>query len=78
VRTSERKYVHFPTLPVVLEDLVADPYELADVSSDRRYRDDLIGMKDRMLNWRIEHAERTLGGMMLTPDGVYEGRDWPS
>ena len=29
-----------------------------------------------MINWRLEHAERTLTGMMLTPDGVYEGRDW--
>lgn len=77
VRTADRKYVHFPTLPMVLEDLAEDPHELVDVSGDRRYRDDLVAMKDRMLNWRIEHAERTLGGMMLTSQGVYEGRDWP-
>ena len=77
VRTAERKYVHFPTLPIVLEDLTNDPHELCDVSTDARYRDDLLAMKDRMLNWRIEYAERTLGGMMLTADGVFEGRDWP-
>ena len=77
VRTADRKYVHFPTLPTVLEDLVEDPGELRDVSTDARYRDDLLAMKDRMINWRIEHADRTLGGMMLTRDGVYEGRDWP-
>jgi arylsulfatase A-like enzyme len=77
VRTADRKYVHFPTLPVVLEDLSEDPDELRDVSGEPRYRDDLVAMKDRMLNWRIQHAERTLAGMMLTPDGVFEGRDWP-
>jgi arylsulfatase A-like enzyme len=77
VRTADRKYVHFPTLSNVLEDLVEDPDELRDVSADPSYRDDLVAMKDRMLNWRIEYAERTLGGMMLTSDGVYEGRDWP-
>ena len=66
----------FPTMPIVLEDLVEDPYELADVSADARYRDDLIDMKDRMINWRLEHAERTLTGMMLTQEGVYEARDW--
>lgn len=77
VRTADRKYVHFPTLPIVLGDLEDDPLELRDVSGDSRYRDDLVAMKDRMLNWRIEHSERTLAGMMLTPSGVYEGRDWP-
>ncbi len=77
VRTVDRKYVHFPTLPTVLGDLADDPDELRDVSTDRRYRDDLLAMKDRMLNWRIEHADRTLAGMMLTAEGVYEGRDWP-
>jgi len=77
VRTADRKYVHFPTLPSVLGDLTEDPDELRDVSTDARYRDDLLSMKDRMLNWRIEHAERGLGGMMLTAAGVYEGRDWP-
>jgi arylsulfatase A-like enzyme len=77
VRTEDRKYVHFPTLPPVLEDLAADPHELGDVSTDAHYRDDLVAMKDRMINWRIEHADRGLGSLMLTPDGVYEGRDWP-
>lgn len=77
VRTADRKYVHFPTMPVVLEDLIEDPHELRDVSEDAGYRDDLLAMKDRMINWRLEHAERELSGMMLTPEGVYEGRDWP-
>ncbi|MBI2704394.1 MAG: alkaline phosphatase family protein [Actinobacteria bacterium] len=77
VRTADRKYVHFPTLPMVLEDLADDPSELRDVSAEAHYRDDLLAMKDRMLNWRIEHADRTLTGMMLTPSGVFESRDWP-
>lgn len=77
VRTADRKYVHFPTLPAVLEDLTEDPGELRDVQAEPRYRDDLLAMKDRMLNWRIQHTERSLTGMVLTPEGVYEGRDWP-
>lgn len=77
VRTAHHKYVHFPTLPCVLEDLTEDPHEQHDVSNDARYRDDMLAMRDRMLNWRIEHAERALGHLMLTPDGVYEGHDWP-
>jgi arylsulfatase A-like enzyme len=77
VRTADRKYVHFPTLPAVLEDLTLDPDEMHDVSEDPRYRDDRLVMLERMLNWRIEHSERTLAGMLLTPSGVFEGRDWP-
>jgi arylsulfatase A-like enzyme len=77
VRTADHKYVHFPTLPCVLEDLTEDPQEQHDVSDVARYRDKLLDMRDRMLNWRIEHAERALGHLMLTPDGVYEGHDWP-
>jgi arylsulfatase A-like enzyme len=77
VRTKERKYVHFPTMPAVLEDLVDDPHELCDVSRDPTYLGDLLEMKDRLINWRLEHAERELSGMMLTPEGVYHGRDWP-
>lgn len=77
VRTADRKYVHFPTLPAVLEDLTEDPDEMHDVSADPAYRDDRLAMLERMLNWRIEHNERTLAGMLLTSSGVFEGRDWP-
>jgi arylsulfatase A-like enzyme len=77
VRTRTRKYVHFPTLPPVLHDLETDPGELGDAVDDPGYQAERVEYLERMLNWRIEHAERTLAGMMLTPSGVYEGRDWP-
>jgi arylsulfatase A-like enzyme len=77
IRTATRKYVHFPTLPPVLIDLEADPGELSDVIEDPSYQNDRIDCLERLANWRIEHAERTMGGTMLTPQGVYRARDWP-
>jgi arylsulfatase A-like enzyme len=77
VRTATRKYVHFPTLPPVLHDLEADPGELDDVVFDPAYGADRVECLERLLNWRIEHEERTLAGMLLTSKGVVVGRDWP-
>jgi arylsulfatase A-like enzyme len=77
VRTTTRKYVHFPTLPAVFHDLEADPGELGDVSRDPAYQAERIEYLERMVNWRIQHADRALAGIVLTPSGVYEARDWP-
>jgi arylsulfatase A-like enzyme len=77
VRTSTRKYVHFPTLPPVFHDLELDPGELGDCAADPAYQGQRIEYLERMLNWRIEHAERTLANTILTAGGPHEGRDWP-
>jgi arylsulfatase A-like enzyme len=77
VRTRTRKYVHFPTLPPVFHDLEIDPGELDDMVHDPAYQAERIEYLERMVNWRIEHTERTLAGVLLTPSGPYEGRDWP-
>ncbi len=77
VRTADRKLAHFPTMPPVLIDLTADPGELRSVATEAAYRDDLVAMTQRMLNWRITHAERGMSGMMLVGDGVFEASDWP-
>ncbi len=70
IRDADYKYVHFAALPPLLFDLRADPHE----SNNLAERDDMagvmLGYAQRMLNWRLTHAERTLSNMVLTPRGL--------
>ncbi|MGE0715190.1 MAG: alkaline phosphatase family protein [Alphaproteobacteria bacterium] len=70
VRGRRFKYVHFPTLPPLLFDLAEDPFETVDLSGDAAALPHLLDGARRMLNWRLEHAERTLTGYRATPTGL--------
>ena len=45
-----------------MHDLEIDPGELDDVARDPAYQAERIECLERLLNWRIEHEERTLAG----------------
>jgi arylsulfatase A-like enzyme len=70
LRTREWKYVHFTGLEPVLYDLDADPGEMHNIAADPASRDLLAHAAQRMLSWRMAHAERGLTGMVATPNGL--------
>jgi arylsulfatase A-like enzyme len=72
IRNERFKYVHFPALPSLLFDLANDPDELHNLADDPDYRAVRLDMAERMLSWRMRHAERTLSNILLTESGPIE------
>jgi arylsulfatase A-like enzyme len=77
LRDERYKYVHFAALPPLFFDLERDPGELVDRSRDPAYVALLLEYAQRMLSWRMEHADRALTHLALTPEGVFERRADP-
>ncbi len=69
LRGERYKYIHFPALPPLLYDLKTDPHELHNVAEEPSYESVRREMAERMLSWRMTHAERVLANTMLTRDG---------
>ena len=79
MRTDDWKYVHFTDLPPVLYDRRRDPGEFRNVAGDPAYRDLLAHAAQRMLSWRMAHAERTLTHLSTSPGGLIDrtsGQRW--
>ncbi len=77
LRDEHGKYVQFAahgTLPHVFFDLDNDPDELNNVAQDPDYSARVLEYAQRMLAWRMRHAERTLSGTKLTGIGVISHR----
>ena len=70
IRDRRYKYVHFAALPPLLFDLVADPKEMRNLASDPGMAPVVMHYAQRMLNWRLIHADRTLTNMQLTSEGL--------
>ena len=66
--------MHFAGLPPLFYDLDADPDELVDRAGDPAYAATVLGYAQRMLSLRMEHAEQTLTGIVVTAAGVLDGR----
>jgi arylsulfatase A-like enzyme len=62
VRGRRYKYIHFTALPPLLYDIEADPDELVDRANDPACADVVAAYAQKMLSWRMTHAERTLTG----------------
>jgi arylsulfatase A-like enzyme len=62
VRDWRYKYVHFIALPPLLYDIEVDPDELANLAGDPAYARTVAEYAQKMLSWRMAHAERTLTG----------------
>ncbi|MGO1118984.1 alkaline phosphatase family protein [Rhodovibrionaceae bacterium A322] len=75
VQRGERyKYVHFADLPPLLFDLQEDPSELINLAQDPAYASVVLDCAQKMLDWRMRYAERTLTELRITsegPRGVY-------
>lgn len=74
VRDHRFKYVHFAALPPLFFDLKADPWEMRNLAMDPAYATEMLGYAQKMLSWRLSHADRTLTGMHLTGRGVISRR----
>lgn len=70
LRGERYKYAHFPGLPALFFDLERDPNEFENRAEDPDYRDLVLEHAQKMLSWRMAHADRTLSGMMVGPQGL--------
>ncbi len=69
LRDEHGKYVQFAAphvFPAIFFDLDRDPDQLHNVAADPAYAARVLDYAQRMLSWRMRHAERTLTGMKLT------------
>lgn len=60
IRDQHYKYVHFPSLPPLFFDLQADPHEFHNVAEAPAYAERVKIYAQKMLSWRMHHAERPL------------------
>ena len=77
LRDAHGKYVQFAghgAIPHVFFDLDIDPEELNNVVDDPAYAPKILSYAQRMLAWRMRHAERTLTGTKVTGIGVITHR----
>lgn len=57
-------------MPPILYDLSNDPHEMRNVAADPAYAGMLRDAMERMLTWRMRHADRTLTQDRATPQGL--------
>ncbi|MBT5665203.1 MAG: alkaline phosphatase family protein [Rhodospirillaceae bacterium] len=74
IRDEKFKYVHFDALPPLFFDLENDPGQFNNVAEDPAYAARVLEYTQKMLNWRLHYAERTLTGYIATPDGLLDRR----
>lgn len=74
LRGRRWKYVHFAALPPLLFDIENDPDEMANFADDPAYAGVLLECAQKLLSWRMLHAERTLTNLHLWKDGVIDRR----
>ena len=70
IQDHRYKYVHFASLPPLFFDLQRDPAQLANRAGDPAYADRVRDYAQKMLGWRLRHAERTLTHYRATPEGL--------
>ena len=74
IRDERYKYVHFPALPPLFFDLRQDPMEFNNLATDPAHQNLVLEYAQKMLSWRMAHADRTLTNTLLTPNGIVERR----
>jgi len=74
LRDDHGKYVHFTGLAPLFYDLDEDPHEMVNRAEDPAYAPTVLRYAQRMLSLRMEHAEQTLTGLVVTSAGVLDGR----
>lgn len=72
VQDHDYKYVHFPALPPLFFDLKRDPGQFENRADDPAYAGLVRDYAQKMLNWRMRYAERTLTHFRATPKGLEE------
>jgi arylsulfatase A-like enzyme len=70
LRGPRWKYVHCAALPPLLFDLQEDPEQLVNRADDPACASVVAEQAQRLLSWRMRHADRTLSTHHITPDGL--------
>ena len=70
IQDNDFKYVHFTALPPLFFDLRADPEQLHNQAENPAYSVRMLAYAQKMLNWRMRYAERTLTGYAASPEGL--------
>ena len=70
IRTKKWKYVHFPSLPPLLFNLLEDPYEINNLANNDKYLNIQNNLLSKLLSHRMLHQERQLSNSMLSHDGM--------
>jgi arylsulfatase A-like enzyme len=70
IRTKEWKYVHFPSLPPLLFNMLEDPYEINNLANKKDYLKTQNKLLSKLLSHRMIHQERQLSNSMLTEKGM--------
>ena len=71
IRDERYKYVHFAVLPPLLFDMVEDPNETTNLAGQPEMAAVMLGYAQKMLTWRLKHADRTLTNISLSKDGMF-------
>ena len=69
LRDEHFKYVHFTALPPLLFDLNEDPMEFNNVAEVPAYQERILEYAQKLLSWRMNHEDRALTHVRLTPAG---------
>jgi arylsulfatase A-like enzyme len=72
LRDARFKYVHCGGLPPLLFDLADDPGETRNRIGDPACAGQALTLAQRMLDWRLNKADRTLTGIKLSRNGPVE------
>jgi arylsulfatase A-like enzyme len=70
VQDERYKYVHFAALPPLFFDLSDDPGQFRNRANDPACASLVRDYAQKMLSWRLLHAEKTLTGYRATPRGL--------
>jgi arylsulfatase A-like enzyme len=70
IQDENYKYVHFTSLPPLFFDLKKDPHQFANLAEDPAYASLIKTYAQKMLSWRMKHADRTLTAYRTTPRGL--------
>jgi arylsulfatase A-like enzyme len=74
IRDHRYKYVHFAALPPLFYDLQQDPGEFVNQAENPEYQTRVLEYAQKMLTWKINHAERGLTETMLGEGGAVTRR----
>jgi arylsulfatase A-like enzyme len=69
LRDEHFKYVHFTALPPLFFDLNEDPMEFNNVAEVPAYQGRMLEYAQKLISWRMNHEDRTLTHVRLTPAG---------
>jgi arylsulfatase A-like enzyme len=74
IRDHRYKYVHFAGLPPLFYDLQQDPGEFVNQAENPEYQARVLEYAQKMLTWKINHADRALTETMLGEGGAVTRR----